>query len=63
MLLAFSVAHLHFQMSRWDACVSGGGKRLKDDQNVDQCSLEVPLREELKREKFEKRVKYNIHKS
>jgi hypothetical protein len=30
---------------------------MKDDQNVDQCSPEVPLREELKREQFEKRVK------
>ena len=28
MLLAFSVAHLHFQVARWDACVSGGLKRL-----------------------------------
>uniref|UniRef100_A0A674AG31 Peptidase A2 domain-containing protein n=1 Tax=Salmo trutta TaxID=8032 RepID=A0A674AG31_SALTR len=34
-----------------------GNKGLKDDQNVDQCSPEVPLREELKREQFEKRVK------
>ena len=34
-----------------------GNKGLKDDQNVDQCSPEVPLREELKRETFEKRVK------
>jgi hypothetical protein len=30
---------------------------LKDNQNVDKCSPEAPLREELKRETFEKRVK------
>jgi hypothetical protein len=28
-----------------------GNKGLKDNQNVDQYSLEVPLREEIKREK------------
>jgi hypothetical protein len=33
-----------------------GNKGVKDDQNIDQCSPEV-LREELKREQFEKRVK------
>ena len=36
-----------------------GNKGLKDDQKVDQCSLEVPRHEELKQDIFEIRVKDN----